>query len=468
MRKYIANENPDESAPAWPEAAVFFAALWITCAFLASPLFSIHWFRTADFTLSIAMYYHGIMIPALVLMYLSAKMIIGFNLLNRRVFAGASILSVLCAGVGSILNTHEGLSVATYIQVTGMVIADLLGISLLVYMVKCRLKSKTEMQKYRATFWLLFLSISVILAAASFGHLAGFLRDFGTHSTPGAEALLHATGMKTTDFRKGLVGSHSHLIVTAFLAALAALAVICFQYPLRSKWKRRTTILGLWTVMLSLMLATGIYFISAILGWEPPCYFTSGPSGMPIDDIVLTLGEVGFLLMLPGLSGPLAGDEARPFTSLDKSIRLAVFLNWIAGFAGAVVLGVYIEFHEAFYGAGLPPAPGALNDNVFIRAHLLYSFLLLPVTFVFLLMIECRYRKAIRFHLWPRIMVWTSILGMSLGLIGELDWVLTLRNVLFVTGGWIIVAALAAGTISVLPVTVGKHLNREKICQETD
>ncbi|NIA09221.1 MAG: hypothetical protein GWP10_05665 [Nitrospiraceae bacterium] len=308
-----------------------------------------------------------------------------------------------------------------------------------------RSKERAKVAEIHAGFWLLFFSVLAILVAAPFGHLAGWINDFGTQSFPGLGAWIRTTGMKATDFQDGLISSHSHLIIAAFWCALSALTAIYFQYPFRPKWKKSTGTLGLWIALISLLLATIIYLLSAILGWEPPAFFGSDPNGVPLDDLVLTIGGVGLLLVLVGLSGVPTGDKSRPFTFLQKNIRLAIFLAWISSFVGAVVMGIYIEFHENFYGAGRAPAPGAINDNIFIRAHLLFPFFLLPIIFTVLLAVGCRHNQINTPGPWPFAFVWTSIVGMALGLIGEIMWFLTLEKTTFLAGIIIMGTALIAG-----------------------
>ncbi len=456
----IKKQSKGARAVAWSEFAVFLAACWIAGALVSSPFLGIHWLIPGDFKYSTAMYYHGITVPALVLLYLLVKKIFPLKLLNRRAYAVGAILSILCVGFGSILNVEKGLSVVCLMQIAGMVMADLLGAALLVAMVMFSVREKEKVTEIKAAFWLFFCSILAILIAAPLGHLAGWIIDLGTSSFPGLGVLLRMTDMKAADLQNNFVGSHSHLMVAAFLCALSAFTAIYYRYQFRPKWKRRITTLGLWITLSCLLLATMIYIISALLGWEPPSFFSSGPNGIPLDDLVLTIGEIGFLLLLAGLFGSRAGDELRAYSSLQKNIRFAVFLVWIFGFIGAVALGIDIEFHETFYGAGIPPALGALNDKVFIRAHLLFPFFLLPTIFTVLLAVGCKYNQAQSskgLASMAILFVWISIVGMVLGLTGEFLWFLTLRDSTFLAGMVIMGIALVVGAMSLWPEAGIRH-----------
>ena len=50
-----------------------------------------------------------------------------------------------------------------------------------------------------------------------------------------------------------------------------------------------------------------------------------------------------------------------------------------------VLLGVYIEFHEEFFGHGEGDAPGATNCLAYIRAHMLFGFMVIPMMLAVLL-----------------------------------------------------------------------------------
>jgi len=453
------NEMQDQfeskAAFGWSEFAIFFAGCWITIAFLSSSLLRVHWLTPGDFKFSTAMYYHAMMVPSLVLVYLLTKKILRLKILNTRFYAVIAMISILFVGIGSILNIHEGFTAATAIQIIGMIMADMLGIALLVALITLVMREYDSVRKINAAFWLLFASIFAILLAAPLGHLAGWSLDFGTASFPGVGTLLSATGINPDEFQEGLIASHSHLIAVALLFALSAIAAIFLQHPSQVAWKKRMSSAGLWMAMISLLLATAIYLLGAIVGWEPPDLFTSGPNGMPFDDFVLTIGEIGLLILMVGLSGSPAGDETDSFSPIKAKIRTAIFLNWISGFIGAVVLGIYIEFNENFYGAGSPPAPGALQDNIFIRAHLLYPFLILPIIFTFLLVLGYKYHQTNVSRPLLHVFIWTSIVAIALGLIGEFLWFFALQESAFLAGMIITGIALVIGTISLFP---GKKL----------
>lgn len=443
-----------ENVGVWSEFAIFSAGCWIAVAFILSPLFGVHWLTRGDFKYTTAMYYHGLMVPVLVLFYLLTVKILSLKMLNRRIYAAGSILSILFVGIGSIFNFEKGLSVAAVIQITGMVITDILGIALVLALMVSAMTQNEEVKKIKAAFYLLVSSIVAILVAAPLGHLSGWAIDLGISSFPGVTALLQATGMKPGNFQDGLVSSHSHLIVAATLCGLVAIAAIRFGYQSLTGWKRRVSTSGLWMILISILLATIIYIISALFGWEPPTFFTSGPNGVngiPIDDLVLIFGETGFLVLMVGLFLAPVQVGRKYVASFKLMNRMAIFLNWIFGFLGAVVWGLYIEFNETFYGAGIPPASGALNDQVFIRAHLLYAFFLLPIIFSILFAVDFEQNQYIKSRTWLNGFSLMCIFGMTLGLIGEFLWIRTFNKGIFLASIFVMGTALIAGGVNLWP-----------------
>jgi len=302
-------------------------------------------------------------------------------------------------------------------------------------------------------FRLLLASLAAILIAAPLGHLAGWCFDIGTKSIPGLAALLEAANRHPNEFQEGLATSHSHLIVTALMSGLAAVAAIYLHYRSRAVWRKYISDISLWIGLVGLLLLTAIYLFSAIIGWEPPVLFASGPNGIPLDDVVLILQEIAFLVLMVGLSGSLENPSMKPFSPVQANIRISIFANWIFGFIGAVIPGIYIELHEGFYGAGEAPALGALNDNIFIRSHLLYPFFFLPMLFAVALVVGCKYDNTTALPPWPKLFSRISVFGMVLGVVSELLWFIRGWDSLFIAATFVMGAALVAGMISLWPYT---------------
>jgi len=447
-------QGNEKQTSAWPRLAVFFTVAWIAALLVFSLFRGIPWLRLGDFDFATAMYYHGLMVPVLVLLYLLTADVLALNALSTWIYSAAAIGCVLLTGAGSIFNTTEGLSLASGIQLAGMALADLLGIALAAALVVLGLNHAETIRGAKAAFWLLLSSLVAILIAGAFGHLGAWGIDLGITSFPGVTTLLDRTGMEPEGFQEAVVSSHSHLVVVAVLYGLVALAVIRGAYHNLPLWKKRAVILGIWTAVASVLSAAAVYILSALAGWEPPTLFASGPdnvNGVPLDDVILAFGMAGCLICMGGLVGAPTQGPDRDASPFKPETRVAMLLVWVFGFASAVVLGVYIELHETFYGAGEPPASGALNDQAFVRAHMVYTFCLLPIIFSALLATECGGPAGTASRVGSAIFVWTSMLGMGVGLLGELLWVATLDARVLAVGMVVMGAALIAAAASLWP-----------------
>jgi hypothetical protein len=106
-------------------------------------------------------------------------------------------------------------------------------------------------------------------------------------------------GKETTEALDLYVGSHGHQMVSAFICCAMLIPFL----------KRKDEVRGfavLSTVAISLATASnvaqiGLYQYSAWTGWEPPDLFKSGPNGMPLDDVILSVLGFSLLLLVPSL-----------------------------------------------------------------------------------------------------------------------------------------------------------------------
>ncbi len=438
--------DPSGGPFVWLEKAVAASLAWVAVAVALSFLWAPSLFAPGDFEFSEAMLYHSVMVPLLVLFFLLSSAALRLSVSRARWFAALAIFAVFFAGVGALFDRHTGISLVTGVQVAGMAATDLVGAVLFVALVLYAVREKKQLRGIRAAFWLLFVSVGAVLLAAPLGHLAGWGLDLGLTSFPGVAGFLERTGLQPGDFQEALISSHSHLIVAALLCGLTAVAALTFDYASSESWRLRLSRTGLWVSGVTLVATTGLYLVSASTGWEPPALFASGPNGMPLDDALLTLMEVGFLLLAVGLSGRLQDR----LSNLRTRLRSAVRWNWAAGFVAAVALGVYIEFHEGYYGGGELPAAGALKDQAFVRAHMLLPFLFLPVALVFLLAVTRILPRLSRDLRATRLFANLTLLGMALGVVGELLWFVGAGRAVFVAGSVVLAAAFVLGAGLVL------------------
>jgi len=426
------------------DLAIFIVAVWIVFALVFAPIFGMHWLTPGDFDYRTITWYHGIMIPLTGLLFLMTVRVSGIKRLASPVFSLATIIAVLAVGMGSISKTGKGMSIASLVQILGMITIDILGIILVLALIAY---SRKQRKPAGPAFFLLFLSLAGILIAAPLGHLAGWGADFGINSLPGMSGILHALNMRPKAFQEGLVSSHSHLIATCEVFAWVALTAIAFDYQSLTGRKRHFTTMGLVMAGTGVIFATGIY-VAGVFGWEPPTVFASGPNGMPLDDLVLTFGQSGIIFIIAGLLPASIQKARRNPDAVSLISRITIFSTWVFSILGVVAWGIYIEFHEVFYGAGEAPAPGAINDQAFIRAHLVYAFLFLPILNAFLLACESGNQRC-------RLFAWAALICAFFGLIGQTIWVVTLNKQPLGIALIIMTASLVAGLAGIWQSTKG-------------
>jgi hypothetical protein len=449
----VTSQKKSQTYSDWTGIALLSTAIWITLGLVLGFFVRVNLFSPGDFDSITAMNYHGLMVPLLVMFYLLAVVILPLEMLRGRLYAGASIAAVVLAGPTGLLNRSEGISTFSLLQISGMAVTDLLGLILLATLLLFTLRYSNTTRETRWTLWLIISAVTAILFAAPFGHLAGWGNDIGIASFPGVSSWLDNVEMTAQDFQEGIIASHSHLIAGALFSALVALTAFLYQHRYKPGRKTSTLRLGLQLTTISLLAATAVYTTSALIGWEPPKLFVSGPqgeNGVPLDDVILSLMAVGWLGLIAGIR---AGNQDKGKileTKSDQFIRIAVFLNWVVAFVGVILVGLYIEFNETFFGGGEFPAPGAANDAAFIRVHLLFGFLLLPIILAFLLATAEKHHGNLKVEREKLGFAFLSISGMLLGISGEWVWVMTLDNRMFIGATVIIVLAVLAGTVILL------------------
>jgi len=272
-----------------------------------------------------------------------------------------------------------------------------------------------------AAWWTVTLGLAALSLATPLGHLAGAVKDFGEEFAVFAKhvALLGAGPGEVLD---GYIGSHSHQILAAFLAAAFALPL------LRKPAERRGVVylaakIGLVIMLISTIAQTALYQFCAWSGWEPPDLFTRGPNGVPLDDFVLGVLGLGMLFLLPALlSDPGSGRAAESSPRFVRGMTAVFLLSYMIAI---VALGLYIEFNEGFFGHAEENAPGVANGQAYVRAHLIFGFLIIPILLgAFLngsLLLPGK-RK--------RLSVGTGFFAVLAGLAGTFDWTFNLDSFL--------------------------------------
>ncbi|NOY68070.1 MAG: hypothetical protein GXP53_01050 [Deltaproteobacteria bacterium] len=433
-----------------PRVSIFYIMAMISLMMAMSALFKISWMDPGDYDFRTTMYFHGIMAPSLLLFYLLAVFITPVKELSGKGYLIAVMAAVFLLCAGSMFNLHKGLSFAAGIQISGFFLLDILGIILAAGLIKFYRAQSMRQKKAGIAILTLFSSVVFILMAGTLGHLLGWAQDLGINSIPGIKGWLVITGAASEAFMENVKTSHSHLIVAAYLCGLAALTAIRFGDEKMAGHKKALYYTGLWMMLAGITAAAGLYLVSALGNRDIPAVFISGhhgENGLALDDLILGMVLSGGALLLFGLA--FFHDKNNPQSI--HHLRSALFINWLCGFIGSVFIGYYIEFHETFFGGGELPAPGAANDLAFIRAHLLYSFMFLPLVFILILAIDLFPARNGRLERFTGLLPPAAIIIVIAGLCAEFVWVVTLNNVFFKLSMALLVLLIVSGTIVLYP-----------------
>lgn len=343
---------------------------------LASLPLGVRWLEPGDFGWREAMTYHGVLVPAWMLLVLASfdRLVEAATAARwRAMVARGATAAALLTGIGALLVRRQGLSAAAILQVVGMTAADLTALVVIFALIRSRKHGRAL--SCGVLWWSLVVALGAVSLATPLGHLAGACNDLGKRVPM---LLVHARhlGLQPGEAVAGYIGSHGHQIVAAFVTAALLLPLAAGDRE-RAGWLGKVTAAGAAATLLASLGQVMLYQYSAWAGWEPPDLFTSGPNGIPLDDALLTILGIGLLFLMPALFSRPAGRAVTGAQLLDGPRLLAM-----AGLAFAVSMfgmGIYIELHEGFFGGGAAGAPGALNDLCYIRAHLVIGCMVLPL-----------------------------------------------------------------------------------------
>ena len=400
--------------------------------------------QAGDFSSALVDFYHAIMIPVAALFLILCTFVFRVPAWVRRWVVQAGVVGAGLDAVGSLVRAYgdvyhsAGFGAGAWIQFPGTLIMVSVALVFLVGLALTAVRTpKHSAESSPLMAWALFISgVSALIAVALGGIFAA--SEVGLSWAGWAHALHENTG----GFLGNVVTSHSHDMLPAFMAGIVLLAAQAFGYTHLQGLRRRVAQWGIAILLIGVVLMTLAYVLSSLGTYNIPALWVSGPqgvNGIAEDDFLTGLVGWGSLILMVSLWSELR-DRARVAAATVRSrinpVRLAVFLTWICAMVAMIVYGYYIELHEVVFGGGALPAPGAINDQIFTRAHLLYVFLSLPVLAVFLLAAELT-ADPVRRRLtgW---MAGVSIAGMLVSLVGLGWWT-------FATPGHAVSWALASG-----------------------
>lgn len=383
--------------------------------------------QSGDFSPAVTDFYHAIMIPVTALFLILCTIVFRVPPWATRWVTVAGLVGAGLDAVGSLMRAYGevygsgGFSAGAWVQLPGTILmVSVAAVFLVGLAVETAGAAKNDNTRSRLLSWTLFLSgVSGLLAVSLGGIFAS--SEVGLSWTAWARALHEPT----TAFLGNVATSHSHDMLPAFMAGIVLLAAQAFGYAEIRGARRALARLGITVMLVGVVLMTVVYVSAALGTYSIPALLTSGPhgvNGIAEDDSLTGLVGWGALILMASL-WPQLRDHARVAAARVRGrinpVRLAVFLTWVCAMVAMIGYGYYIELHEAVFGAGALPAAGAVNDQIYTRAHLLYAFFALPILAVLLLAAELTGNVA-----YGRLTRWIagfSIAGMLVTLAG-LGW----------------------------------------------
>lgn len=426
---------------------VWFLIAWLTLfalgtLFVANP-FWLEKSASAIPNYSHVMYLHGLLVGLAGIVVLIACEI--FEIRSRRVrgfILFASVITTVLVGIGGIFDASQtvqwfwlSLHVVGFFSLDGIFVAFLVGLFQ-------DLRTGSEASG-SLPYWCAIISAFSLEFAALMGHAAGWILDFGDHpSFIGKWAGL--VGEKVSDLSDNLTTSHSHEIVAAMLALLAAMIAWRFGYKSLVGRAKSIARLGLLLVVAGTLIVTIMYVIGGFTSIEPPTLFVSGPNGvngLASDDLVPGIGVMlGCLLVISVLF--FASRQSNHLPSSERSTLFSVASFWLMLVISVVGAGYFIEAHETMFGAGDAGAPLAMSDAVYTFAHQDFAFFLLPASLVLVLLADPLLGNRAK---------WISritLIGISVAFVGILIYI-------FIDPGSVYGSGYAVASVGVLTILDG-------------
>jgi hypothetical protein len=328
------------------------------------------------------MFLHGLLIGMVGLLALLVLQVFKVSSMHVRIWitGGVLVATVLAAVGGMFDNKIPGAEVGMWTQIFGFFALDEI-LLLLVIGLFLEYRKGTLVTRSLTYLAAMFASASMLMAAI-FGHVAGWIMEFGEGSPAFIASFRQFAGFDSQDsFTGALVGSHSHDMAVAAMALTAVIVAQRFGYATASGTNYLVSRIGAGMITAGVVLMTFIYGAGGVSTWAPPNFFENGPSGIPGDDIV-----TGVLVMGGGVITLLALANLRSI--FTQPIRLAAIWAWVLSFATVAVAGYSIEMNSGFFGAGDPAAAGAAHDAIFTWFHQDVGLFLLPTIVIVMLVVE--------------------------------------------------------------------------------
>ena len=431
-----------------PINLLIFVVSWATILLVISPLVGIPWSQLGDFNFRTLMYYHAIMLPTVGVLICLVSLVMNIGGEVSKLLRYSLIPAIVLAGLGSFFIFSITDTIPVWMQIVGMLVLDEMAIALIWGLMMLPRKLGMAYRAMNLSYWAITLFVILAFLAALFGHASGVGVDWGWGWIPGILTYLASQGLTGSSFTANLVTSHSHEMLPSVMGGTVVLTMVWFGYDkkLKGGYKMAADI-GLAIMIFGGLIYTILYVWSGLTGWPIPTILTGGPggvNGLALDDLSTGFVALGSLIAIAPLATiGIEGIGASIRSSIRDPLRISIFLSWILAIISIAGVGYPIEFNEVFYGAGVPPAAGYLNDLAFTRAHLLSGFFIFVILAAFLLALDIFYRKS-GFKLNLTLAPALAIAGMLITVTGEVIWVITMNMIIFFVGWSICILSIAS------------------------
>ncbi|MGC9192063.1 MAG: hypothetical protein ACP5GT_05415 [Conexivisphaera sp.] len=313
------------------------------------------------------------------------------RLIRESILYGGIIATPL-AGIAGIFDVYDrfAFGIPLWLQIIAFLIGDEMAVGLIVAM----LLYPRQSGGYEAMglpYYTTLLALIGVLFAAIEGHIAGwitwagpwpsFVGDYINYTMYPVLGYYNATAVQT--WTVDVVTSHSHTMLPLIMAGIVALVAAVYGYRGMKGSPKFLAAVGFLIMAYMIIAVTWLYIVAGVGNYSIPTLFSSGPndvSGLAMDDAMTGMIGWGALFVLIGLLL-----HTRRSGRLKDPLFLAIVVAWILIYLVIPGTGYYIEFNEAYYGFATPPAPGWMNDFVYLRFHQDFGFFLLPSIVVALL-----------------------------------------------------------------------------------
>ncbi len=363
---------------------------------LLNPSYENYW--TPGVYWRLVLYWHGaIFMPLITLAACLLCLTFGFG--NLRQFSArlltesilwGGLLAIPLAGVGGIFDIYDRFAygVPLWIQIAGFLIGDEMAIAIIIEMLMYPRQSGKGYSGVGLPYYAALFAVIGILIAAAEGHIAGwitwagpwpsFVQGYINSTMYPVLGYYNATAVQM--WTVNVVTSHSHTMLPLLMAGIVAVVAMAYGYERMKGAPKFIAALGLLIMIYMLIAVTWLYIAAGVGNYSIPTLFSFGPNdvnGIAMDDIMTGMIGWGALFVLVALL-----IYARRERFIRSPSFLAIVTAWVLIYLIVPGTGYYIELNEVYYGFAAPPAPGWLNDFVYLRFHQDFGMFVLPAIVV--------------------------------------------------------------------------------------